>query len=77
MGGFAAGGVSGFGREEADRVVAPEILEGAAGIGIEIVVVQFVEFEDRHELDTVDAQVEEVGNLVDDGGECAGRIDGG
>ena len=58
------GFIAGVGSEEADRVVAPVVIELFA---VEVAVgAHFVEFEDRHQLNRVDAQLLEVRDLLAD-----------
>ena len=72
--GLPAGGISGFWREEANRVIAPVIHQLLAGFGIREVVIQLVKFKDRHQLNAVDAQFFKIGYLFDDRGEGARRF---
>jgi hypothetical protein len=60
-----------LGEEEGDRVIAPLIQEALPGEGVDAIAVGLLERPHRHELDHVDAERFEVGNLLDKPGESA------
>ena len=57
-------GIGGLGCEETDGAVAPEVIELLAGIRMDAGVFKFIELIDRHQLNGVDAQLLQVGNLL-------------
>jgi hypothetical protein len=61
----AAGGrVAGLGGKEADRAVAPVVEQALAGLRHHPAVLEFIELEHGHQLDGIDSQRLQVGNLV-------------
>ena len=72
-----SGGIGGVGGEEGDRVVAPVVQEALPREGVHAIAVGLLERPHRHELDRVDAERLEVGNLLDEPGERAGPGDAG
>ena len=72
-------GIAGLRGEERDGVVAPEVEQPFAGLRVGVDVREFVEFEDRQELDAVDSEFAQVGYFLaqaDEGswGRHAGRL---
>ena len=67
---LGAGGVAGVGGEEADSVVAPVVVELLAPHLP--VVLHLVELKDGHELNGVDPQALQIGQLLHEAGEGAG-----
>ena len=67
----AGGGVGGLGGGEGDAVVAPEIAQPLAGVGIDERAIALVELVDRQQFDGRDAQRLQIGNLLDQAGEGA------
>ena len=53
----AVDGVRGLGGEEADRAVAPEVVQALAGERIDVAVLEFVELVDRQQLDRGHAEL--------------------
>ncbi len=72
---LARGGVAGLGGEEAEGAVAPVVQQQCAVHGAGPAVLELVELVDRHQLDAVDAQLFQVGDLLADAGEGAGELD--
>ena len=70
-----AGGVGGLGGGEGDAVVAPEVAQLLAGERVGERAVALVELVDRQQLDGRDAQLLQVGDLLDQAGEGAGVRD--
>ena len=72
-----SGGIGGVGGEEGDRVVAPVVQEALPGEGVHAIAIGLLERPHRHELDRVDAERLQVGDLLDEPGERAGPGDAG
>ncbi len=53
-----------LGRVEADRAVAPVVHQQFAGFRVDAAVLELVEFVDRHQFDTVDAQRLQIGDFL-------------
>ena len=71
------GRVGGLGREERDRLVAPEVPERLPGQQVRARVVALLELGHRHQLDRGHAQLLQVGDLLDQPAEGAGVRDAG
>ena len=74
---LADAGVRSLGREEAERIVAPEVLQALARCRIDPRDIVLVELLDRHQLDRGDAQVLQVRNLLDQAAIRPGKSDAG
>ena len=69
--------VTGLGRKEADRAVAPVVEKLLAGVGVDLAVFPLVELVDRHQLEAVDAQLLQIADLLPDAREGARKFDAG
>ena len=67
----ARAGVAALGREKADRVVAPVVLQRLPRAGIHVRVFQLVELLHRQQLQRRDSEILEVGDLLHHATECA------
>ena len=72
---LAVGGLRRVGRvrrEERRRLIAPQVEQRLAGKGIHAIGVGLFKLVDRKQLDRGHAQLLQIGNLLDEPGECAG-----
>ena len=73
----AAGGVGRLGRREGDAVVAPEVPQPLAGLRVGEGTIVLVELVDRQQFDGGDAQLFQIGDLLDQPGKVPGLRDAG
>ena len=71
------GCIRSFGRKERERRIAPVIFELVAGVRILVGLIEFIEFEHRHQLQRGDAERFEMRDLLAQSQERAGMFHAG